>query len=161
MVEYRCAALHYDREKKKNGEIIIVMVYGWIWIALVVLCAALAVLTKKNMFISIAVGALIPLIMDICKAGLIFQAIVFVAVTLICLIIVGKRAATTSTDGIDSVVGTRCVVEERIDGEAGCGQVLVNGQSWSARAVDETDVYEAGEVLKVVAVEGVKLICMK
>ena len=149
------------RANKKNGEYIVDMVYGWIWIALIVIFAAVAVLTRKNMFISVSVGALIPLIFDIFKADLIFQIIVFVAVTLVCLIIVGKRPGAPASDGIDSVVGARCVVEERIDGEAGCGQVTVNGQSWSARSVDESAVYEVGETLKVVAVEGVKLICMK
>ena len=137
------------------------MIYGWIWIALIVIFAALAVLTRKNIFVSIAIGALPSLIMDVFAADLIFQGIVFVAAALVCLIVIGKRPGVKSGDGVDSVVGMRCVVVERIDSEAGCGQVMVNGQSWSARAVDETVTYEEGETLKVLAIEGVKLICVK
>ena len=137
------------------------MVYGWIWIALIVISATLAVLTRKNIFVSIAIGALPSIIMDVFAAGLTFQVITFVAVTLVCLVVIGKRPGVKSGDNIDSVVGMRCVVVERIDSEAGCGQVMVNGQSWSARSVDETETYEEGETLKVLAIEGVKLICVK
>ena len=137
------------------------MVYGWIWIALIVICAALAVLTRKNIFVSLAIGSLAPLVMDIFKVDLVFQIIAFVAISLIFAIVFAKRPGVKSADGVDSIVGNRCVVVERIDGEAGCGQVMVNGQSWSARAVDESATYEIGETLKVVAVEGVKLICVK
>jgi membrane protein implicated in regulation of membrane protease activity len=137
------------------------MVYGWIWIALIVICAALAVLTRKNIFVSLSIGALPSLVMDVFSADLIFQIITFVAISLVALIVIGKRPGKRSNDSIDSIVGMRCVVVERIDSEAGCGQVMVNGQSWSARAVDETVTYEEGETLKVLAIEGVKLICVK
>ena len=138
-----------------------VMVYGWIWMALIVISAALAALTRKNIFVSLALGSLAPLVMDIFDADLIFQIIAFVSISLIFLVVIGKRPSSKTGDGIDSIVGTRCVVVERIDGAAGCGQVMVSGQSWSARAVDESVTYEVGETLKVVAVEGVKLICVK
>ncbi len=61
----------------------------------------------------------------------------------------------------DSVVGERCVVTEKIDNYAGCGEVKVKGQIWSARGVLENDVFAEGETLKVVAIEGAKLICRK
>ena len=62
---------------------------------------------------------------------------------------------------IDSAIGQRCFVTETIDNYAGCGQVRVNGQYWAARAASDEDVYEAGEFLHIVAIEGVKLICKK
>jgi len=62
---------------------------------------------------------------------------------------------------IEAIVGERCVVVEKIDNFAGCGQVKVNGQFWSARGAGEDDVFEIGEVLNIVALEGVKLICKK
>ena len=64
-------------------------------------------------------------------------------------------------NGIENVVGERCVVVERIDNFAGCGEVRVNGQIWSARGVSEHDEFDIGETLNIVAVEGVKLICRK
>lgn len=62
----------------------------------------------------------------------------------------------------DSIVGERCIVTERIDNYAGCGQVKVKGaQIWSARGVAEDAVFSEGETLKIVAIEGAKLICKK
>ena len=61
----------------------------------------------------------------------------------------------------DGIVGERCVVTERIDNYAGCGQVKVKGQIWSARGVLENDAFSEGEILKIVAIEGAKLICKK
>lgn len=64
-------------------------------------------------------------------------------------------------NNIDNIVGERCVVTETINNFAGCGQVRVNGQIWSARGSSENDIFNVGESLTVVAVEGVKLICKK
>ena len=61
----------------------------------------------------------------------------------------------------DGIVGERCIVVERVDNYAGCGEVKVKGQVWSARGVYENDVFSEGEELKIVAIEGAKLICKK
>ena len=62
---------------------------------------------------------------------------------------------------IDSIVGEKCVVTETIDNFAGCGQIRVKGQLWSARGFFDDDVYESGETLRIVAIEGVKAVCKK
>ena len=66
-----------------------------------------------------------------------------------------------SGDGMDHIVGEKCVVVERIDNYAGCGEAKVNGQIWAARGAGEDDVFEIGETLRIVAIEGVKIICRK
>ena len=84
-------------------------------------------------------------------------AIIFVAFLIIrrC----GFFAGNTAT--IDTIVGQRCVVTEKIDNFAGCGQVRVKGQLWSARGLFEDDVFERGEALRIVAIEGVRAVCKK
>ena len=62
---------------------------------------------------------------------------------------------------IEAIIGERCVVTEKIDNYVGCGQVKIKGQIWSARGVDEDSVFDEGEILHVVAIEGVKVICKK
>ena len=61
----------------------------------------------------------------------------------------------------DNIVGKRCVVIEAVDNNAGCGQVKVNGQGWAARSAYDEDRFEVGETLKIVAIEGVRLVCVK
>lgn len=65
------------------------------------------------------------------------------------------------TCGISSAVGSCCIVTERIDTYAGRGEAKVHGEIWSARGVGDSDVFEVGDKLRVVAIEGVKLICKK
>ena len=77
-------------------------------------------------------------------------------------IVLSKKGVEMNTQtNLDSVIGEKCVVTEKIDNFAGCGQARVNGQEWSARGAGENDVFEEGETLKIVAIEGVKLICKK
>lgn len=61
----------------------------------------------------------------------------------------------------ENIVGKKCTVLEKIDNLSGCGQVRINNQGWSARAAVDGDVFEVGEVVSVLAVEGVRLICIK
>jgi membrane protein implicated in regulation of membrane protease activity len=62
---------------------------------------------------------------------------------------------------IDSIVGEKCTVTETIDNFAGCGQVKVKGQLWSARGFFDDDVFECGETLRIVAIEGVRVVCKR
>ena len=71
------------------------------------------------------------------------------------------KGSDDSTVGLESIVGEKCTVIERIDNFAGCGQVKIGSQGWSARGVYDDDTFEVGETLMVVAIEGVKLICKK
>ena len=72
-----------------------------------------------------------------------------------------RRKTSADISGMDGIIGQRCTVVEKIDNFAGCGEVRVNGQIWSARGVFEEDSFEVGTTLRVVAIEGVKLICKK
>ena len=62
---------------------------------------------------------------------------------------------------LESIVGKKCVVIEEIDNFAGCGLVKVNGQSWAARSAYDDECFGVGDTLSVVAIEGVKLVCVK
>ena len=77
------------------------------------------------------------------------------------LALFGKKNAQDKEFTPDNIVGKRCVVVERIDNFSGCGQVKVNGQGWSARSAYDEDCFDVGEVLSIVAVEGVRLVCVK
>ena len=72
----------------------------------------------------------------------------------------GESGGMTKTN-IDSIIGEKCVVTEKIDNFAGCGQAKVKGQVWSARGLYDDDEFEVGETLRIVAIEGVKIICKK
>ena len=72
-----------------------------------------------------------------------------------------KGKSSAKSISLDDIIGERCKVVETVDNYAGCGLVKVKGQFWSARGVDDDDIFDIGETLTVVAIEGVKLICKK
>ena len=79
------------------------------------------------------------------------------------LSLISKRKQTNDDREcyLESIVGKKCTVIEAIDNFAGCGLVKVNGQSWAARSAYDDECFEVGDTLSVVAIEGVKLVCVK
>jgi membrane protein implicated in regulation of membrane protease activity len=57
---------------------------------------------------------------------------------------------------VESLIGQKAVVKERIDNLKAEGVVLVNGLEWTARTVDDT-IAEAGSTVEILEVKGVKL----
>lgn len=138
----------------------------WVWIGAIIAAIVIEVFTEQLVSIWFVPGALVAGILSLCKVDILWQALVFAVVSVIGIVI-GKTLLSKNKPGDDSrtnieaIIGEKCVVSEKIDNYAGCGQVKIKGQYWSARGVSENDSFEVGEVLSVVAIEGVKLICKK
>ena len=89
-------------------------------------------------------------------------AVAVLTVTIIVLLLIKRFGFLTGNVAtIDTIVGEKCVVTEKIDNFAGCGQVRVKGLLWSARGLFDDDVFEQGETLRIVAIEGVRAVCKK
>ena len=142
------------------------MEYGWIWVAVIILAVVVEAFTDQLISIWFVPAAIVAVILDFCNVDIILQVIVFLAIALAGIFGLRKflnsfKVNHSTKTNIDAIVGERCIVTEKIDNFAGCGQAKVKGQVWSARGVGENDVFEVGETLTVVAIEGVKLICKK
>ena len=101
-----------------------------------------------------------------CDVPLWIQILVFLVLSALCIIFINpisrrflgvKHIATNA----DSLIGEEAVVVEEICNLEARGQVKVRGQIWTARSADKTQTYAKGDVLNVIAIEGVKLICKK
>ena len=90
---------------------------------------------------------------------------VFLALTGISLILLRPvvrsllRAKAPDVFSVESAIGERCTVVERLDNLAGRGAVTVSGMEWAARTTSDDIVIEAGSTVEIIAVEGVKFIC--
>jgi membrane protein implicated in regulation of membrane protease activity len=149
---------------KNGGDIMEALM--WIWLAVLALSIVIEIMTEQFVCIWFAPAALISLILNLLKAGPVWQIVVFVAITVVGIIffrdmLLKKLNSSDQKTNIDAIIGEKCIVTERIDNFAGCGQAKVKGQIWSARGAHEDDVFETGEILTIVAIEGVKLICVK
>ena len=140
---------------------------GWIWIGVIALAIIVEVVTDQMVSVWFVPGGIVAVILDFCNADTVWQVLAFLLVSAIgivvfkCLLAKKFPNNKNTKTNIDAIIGERCIVTEKIDNFAGCGQAKVGGQIWSARGAAEDDVFEVGEVLNIVAIEGVKLICKK
>jgi membrane protein implicated in regulation of membrane protease activity len=98
-----------------------------------------------------ALGAPVPL-----------QAVVFAAVSALTLVfarptIQRHRQAALSGDeqpfGMQAIAGSTALVLERVDAESGV--VKIDGEIWTARSYDVTQVFTPGQRVRVIEVKGV------
>ena len=142
------------------------MTYGWIWVAIIVIAIVVELLTDQLVSIWFVPAGIVATVLDFLDVNVVWQTLVFLLIAVAGIILAktvffkGRSSKITKTN-IDAIIGERCIVTERIDNYAGCGQARVNGQIWSARGAYDDDAFEVGEVLNIVAIEGVKLICKK
>ena len=142
------------------------MEFWWFWLGIIVLAMVVEVASEELISIWFIPGAIVAIIFDMFWTDLIWQVIIFLAIS-IAGIVFGRRYFASHNDAqatktnIEAIIGEKCLVIEKINNFAGCGQVKVKGNVWSARGVSDEDEFEAGEVLRIVAIEGVKLICKK
>ncbi|GAB4970682.1 hypothetical protein MAHJHV55_44770 [Mycobacterium avium subsp. hominissuis] len=61
--------------------------------------------------------------------------------------------------GIEALEGKTALVLERVARDR--GQVKLDGQVWTARPLDENDVYEPGEPVTVMQIDGATAVVFK
>ena len=112
-------------------------------------------------------AAVVCIILAALKVPLSIQIIVFFVLSAVFVVlykkvlkkyIVNKKKQKTN---VDLVVEETGVVQEEINNLAATGLVKVKAQMWTARSSDDSVVLSVGEHVRIVSVEGVKLICEK
>ena len=134
-----------------------------LWLAAMIILLVVEGMAPGLVSIWFALGALAAMISSMLKAPVWLQALWFVVVSVATLLITRPLAkkyvnAHTVHTNADMAIGQDCVVTEAIDNVAGSGAVSVGGKIWTARMSDPDGRAEKGEVLRVLRIEGVKLI---
>lgn len=138
----------------------------YVWIALTCIAVVMEAITTELVAIWFMPAGILAAILAANGVDLVWQIVAFLVlscagVALSRIFLKKFLKAKNTLTNIDAIIGENCIVTEKIDNYAGCGQAKVKGQVWSARAVDDNEIYEPGEMLNIVAIEGVKLICRK
>jgi membrane protein implicated in regulation of membrane protease activity len=137
----------------------------YLFIALLVLSAALECFTAKGVFLCFVPASLVSGILAFLDVPLWIQLTVFALLVLlsllflrplVCRLLGGKKSTAFA---VEDAIGTQTVVVERLDNLAGRGAVTVDGMEWAARTLSDDIVIEAGTRVEIIAVEGVKFIC--
>lgn len=134
----------------------------WAWLALIVFFVIAEACTVVLVSIWFAGGSLVGLILAALHAPWWLQIIGALVVSGI-LIYFTRPVAMKHFNrnrvktNISSLAGKQAIVTEVIDNLQGTGQVIVNGQEWSARNVADDTVIPEGAVVVIDKVSGVKL----
>lgn len=139
---------------------------GMYWLILFVALIVIEIVTLGLTTIWFAGGSLVAFALSLLNVSLPIQIIVFLVVSVVLFIWTRPIAARyfnkdREKTNVDSVVGKTAVVEKTIDNVHATGTVDLNGMEWTARASRDADIYEVGEVVQVIEVQGVKLIVEK
>ncbi|WP_327427673.1 MULTISPECIES: NfeD family protein [unclassified Streptomyces] len=123
------------------------------------------VVTAMPEFGMLAVGAVAAAVVAGIGGDVVLQVLVFSAVSVALIAVVRPIAARHNAQrpqlatGIEALKGKQAVVLERVDGSGG-GRIKLAGEIWSARALDAGQVYEAGQEVDVVDIDGATAIVM-
>lgn len=133
-----------------------------LWIAAAVVFAVIEAATAQILTIWFCIGSIGAIIAYALGASLTVQIVVFVAVSLLTLVIARpylRRFTRTKVQptNLDMCIGQQALVTERISNLDGTGQAKIRGTVWTARSSDGA-VIEPGALVKVLSIEGVKLI---
>ena len=149
-----------------SERVIFLQTMAYVWLGVIVLAIIAEASTVNLISIWFVPSACIAMILALCNVSLWIQLAVFFTTFLLLMIFIkplckkwlGVKPVATNAD---TLIGLDAVVSEPINNLEAKGQVKVRGQVWSARSADETAAYTEGEIVRVIRIEGVKLICEK
>jgi membrane protein implicated in regulation of membrane protease activity len=132
-----------------------------LWIALGVLLAIAEMFTVTLVLVMLAGGAFAAAIAAALGAGVPVQAAVFALVSAASLIAVRpviqrhRRPASETGEepfGVEAITGSTALVLEQVNLDH--GMVKIDGELWTARPYDATQVIDPGERVRVIEVKG-------
>ena len=134
----------------------------YFWLAVIVVAAVVEGATAQLVSIWFVAGGVGALIADLCGADFWFQAVIFVVITALTLLVtrplVRKLLDFKKVDtNADRYIGKVGIVITEINNTLGVGQVNVLGSIWTARSADGS-IVEVGQQVLIKSIEGVKLI---
>lgn len=132
------------------------------WAAAIILFGIAEAVTAQLVSIWFLIGAIAALIAAVFGANLIVQIIIFIAVSILALVITRplvKKYINPKKEytNADRVIGQIGIVVEDINNIKAAGQVKADGKVWTARSVDNSIIPSGSEII-IEKIDGVKLI---
>ncbi len=133
------------------------------WLVIFVVLLLVEIFTMGLTTIWFAGGALLAFLAGLLGFGLAVQVILFIVVSAVLLVLTRPLAVKYFNQGrqktnAESLIGQHALVLEEIDTLQARGRVEVGGQEWSAKTDRPDGRIEAGSVVVIDGIQGVKLI---
>ena len=134
----------------------------YVWLALLIIFVVVECLTVGLVSIWFAGGSLVAMIVAMAGAELAWQVVAFLIVSGILLFLTRPIAVKYFNNkkektNYKSIIGEVAKVTESIDNFNQTGAAFVDGKEWTARSTKDTITMEKDSLVKVTAIEGVKL----
>jgi membrane protein implicated in regulation of membrane protease activity len=106
----------------------------------------------------VALAAVLAGLVDGLGGGAVLQVIVFIAGAVASVLLIRPiakahlRMPAELRTGTAALTGAKAVVLQRVDRDG--GRVRIGGEEWSARAYMDGEVYEPGDRVEIVKIEG-------
>ena len=135
----------------------------YVWLAFVILFVVAECMTVGIVSIWFAGGSLVAMILAMAGAGTGWQMLAFLVISAGLLLAtrpLAKKFINNKKEKTNykSVIGEVAKVTETIDNYNQTGAAFADGKEWTARSTNDGAVIEKDALVKVTAIEGVKLI---
>ena len=137
-----------------------------LWLGILAVLLIIEAATVGLVTVWFAGGALAAAIASGAGAGAVTQWLLFLEVSLVLLFFTRPLAVRYMKRGIprtnvNSLIGKKAVVIQKIDNLSQTGQVRINDIEWMARTESDGETIQEESVVEIEAVRGVKLIVKK
>lgn len=141
------------------------MINTFVWVFAIIAFLIIEGQTAALVSIWFAVGSVFALIACALGANLWVQItafVIFSAISVLLLrnIAVKKNKNTSEKVNLDRIIGQEVIITKTVDNSKGEGLAKINDVEWKVKS-ENGEIIEAEEVVKVIKIEGVKLIVKK
>lgn len=130
----------------------------YLWLLVIIILSIIEASTANLVCIWYIVSAILTLIVSLFIDNTLIEFAIFVLTGTILLLttknFIKNKLVSKEKTNLDRIIGTRGVVTEDIE-DLVIGEVLVDGKKWSA--ISDSPI-KKGEKVKIVKIEGVKLV---
>lgn len=131
------------------------------WLIVAIIFGVGELMTTSLTLIWFSIGALVVMLISIFIESILWQVIVFAAISITLLVVATKYLVDRDKNvkystNLQGIISQKAMVVEDIEPYES-GVVKLNGEEWTAVSKDESKI-ERGKVVEIIAIEGVKLI---
>ncbi len=136
------------------------------WLIVFVVLVGIEIATMALTTIWFAGGAVVAFLFSLFHTSTELQLGAFVITSFLLLFLTRPFASkfvnsqTVKTNAAE-LIGKTARVTAEINNESGTGTAIVGGQEWTARAAKAGEIYQAGTMVRILEIQGVKLIVEK
>jgi len=133
------------------------------WLIFFLILVGIEIATMALTTIWFAGGALAAFLLSLFGASIEVQLAAFVTVSFVLLFFTRPWAAKHINSHVektnaDSLIGREARITAEVNNQMGTGTAVVGGQEWTARSLEDGEVYPAGMLVEIKKIQGVKLI---